>query len=296
MFFKKRSKGSDKKRWDNAYFHSTVLYVHHIEYIPNHFFVLYSVQDFFSSVTKEMKRKLLPDVHKHKNVNVNVRFFFARRMRPPSWLLLFVWLKIKHPEKKATTNGKRKGKVLLINKKEAQPRQHSNNYYSYSFFAWDLPNSRRRKKNESHAHQPTQFLLLLLFFVHSVLLLSVSNISARPVYHHSLAVRTFFFYLWMKQNIDFLIASSSSFPQAFMLFFPFLPFSFVLCLFPFLLCCYSFFLPNHFSPFFSWINTLFQTSERVWISRKRCWIFFSYYETLNKKGGGKKRSKGKKSM
>lgn len=146
------------------------------------------------------------------------------------------------------------------------------------------------KKNACESQEPTTFHYIpknplptntFCCCFAFVLLLSVSNnfffLRAPTI----LAIRTFFFYLWMKQNIDFLMTSSSSFPQAFFSFFYILFFFFVslYCATPF------FYPPHHFSPYnFSYESIL--CFKRVWISRKRCWNTqkkMLFYKTLNKR-------------
>lgn len=100
------------------------------------------------------------------------------------------------------------------------------------------------EKSRAHQH------ILLLLFCFRLVAVSFKNFffcAPQPFLLFAL-----FFYLWMKQNIDFLMTSSSSFPKAFFLFYYFFSFlSIVLLLF----------FIHHFSPYNFHMNQYFVLRE-----------------------------------
>lgn len=192
-------------------------------------------------------------ISRKKNVNVTVRVFFSRHRNETTTTSIaaffwFVWLKIKHPEKQETTNGERKVFFMLLMKEAIVT-------VNIKIIICEMPSSFRNRQHSIIYSPPvptnTFYCCCFHLFIFFVLLLSVSNFFCAPPFttNHSCHSH-FFFYLWMKQNIDFLMTSSSSFPQAFFYIF-------------FSLLCYSFFYPPLQSLFFLWINTLFQESVNI---------------------------------
>ena len=141
------------------------------------------------------------------------------------------------------------------------------------YHAWKARNKKRTAVMEENQRVPQAVSLSISVWIYFIfycccLFIFISSCCCQfqiffflraPVYHEPFLLFALFFYLWMKQNIDFFfMTSSSSFPQAFFLYFS--------------LYCATPFLTHHFSPYFLYF---FYESilcfKRVWISRKRCW-------------------------